>query len=68
MVPHSSPLTVKFVVDGPGEVLAAAVGAAAVGTALDDRAHRSTAHLLGSTLEETLRKHSGRGWWTGLRQ
>lgn len=67
MVPHSSPLTVKFVVDGPGEVLAAAA-AAAVGTALDGRADRGTAHLLGSTLEETLRKHGGRGWWTDLRQ
>ena len=42
MVSHSSALTVKFVVNGPGEALAAAA-AAAVGTTLDGRADRRTA-------------------------
>lgn len=63
MVPHSSPLTVKLVVDGPGEVLAAAAAAAAVEPALDGGADGGTAQLLGSSLGESqhaaLRKHRG---------
>lgn len=61
-MPHSSPLTVKLVVDGPGEALAAAA-AAAVEPALDGRADRGTTQLLGSPLGESqhvaLREHRG---------
>lgn len=58
---HGSPLAVELVVDGPGEILAAA--ATAVEPTLDGRADRGTAQLLSSPLGESqhvaLREHCG---------
>lgn len=61
VVSDGSPLAVELVVNGPGEVLAAA--ASAVGPTLDGRADGGTAQLLGSPLGESqhvaLREHCG---------